>query len=179
MLVALRPDIGRCGPRVTRLPHAEEGTGVGAREEWSERQDLNLRRLGPKPSALARLSYAPTTGNEVSHKTTGAQSQFGAEQSRNPGRGASHSAYARLERWPSHGLKPSCLDPQPPSPFPGVSGPNADGHASRSCRQSALRRQRPNGLHPVKAHWRIGVCHAARRGRAGRRDDSQAAVQPW
>ena len=28
--------------------------------EWSERQDLNLRRLGPKPSALARLSYAPT-----------------------------------------------------------------------------------------------------------------------
>ncbi len=27
---------------------------------WSERQDLNLRRLGPKPSALARLSYAPT-----------------------------------------------------------------------------------------------------------------------
>ena len=28
--------------------------------EWSERQDSNLRRLGPKPSALARLSYAPT-----------------------------------------------------------------------------------------------------------------------
>ena len=27
--------------------------------KWSERQDLNLRRLGPKPSALARLSYAP------------------------------------------------------------------------------------------------------------------------
>ena len=32
---------------------------MGTREEWSERQDLNLRRLGPKPSALAKLSYAP------------------------------------------------------------------------------------------------------------------------
>src|SRR5438067_8464443 len=32
------------------------------RKKWSERQDLNLRRLGPKPSALARLSYAPTLG---------------------------------------------------------------------------------------------------------------------
>src|SRR3954463_5323657 len=31
-------------------------------KKWSERQDLNLRRLGPKPSALARLSYAPTLG---------------------------------------------------------------------------------------------------------------------
>jgi hypothetical protein len=30
------------------------------KKKWSERQDLNLRRLGPKPSALARLSYAPT-----------------------------------------------------------------------------------------------------------------------
>ena len=29
-------------------------------EKWSERQDSNLRRLGPKPSALARLSYAPS-----------------------------------------------------------------------------------------------------------------------
>ena len=28
--------------------------------KWSERQDSNLRRLGPKPSALARLSYAPS-----------------------------------------------------------------------------------------------------------------------
>jgi hypothetical protein len=27
--------------------------------KWSERQDLNLRRLAPKASALARLSYAP------------------------------------------------------------------------------------------------------------------------
>ena len=34
------------------------------RKEWSERQDLNLRRLGPKPSALARLSYAPVTKRE-------------------------------------------------------------------------------------------------------------------
>ena len=32
------------------------------KRKWSERQDSNLRRLGPKPSALARLSYAPTTG---------------------------------------------------------------------------------------------------------------------
>ena len=29
------------------------------RVKWSERQDLNLRRLAPKASALARLSYAP------------------------------------------------------------------------------------------------------------------------
>src|SRR5580692_7565349 len=38
-------------------------------KEWSERQDLNLRRLGPKPSALARLSYAPVTG--VDYPTIG------------------------------------------------------------------------------------------------------------
>jgi hypothetical protein len=36
-------------------------------QEWSERQDLNLRRLGPKPSALARLSYAPIAGQGISH----------------------------------------------------------------------------------------------------------------
>jgi hypothetical protein len=30
-----------------------------SRGKWSERQDLNLRRLAPKASALARLSYAP------------------------------------------------------------------------------------------------------------------------
>lgn len=30
-----------------------------SQEKWSERQDLNLRRLAPKASALARLSYAP------------------------------------------------------------------------------------------------------------------------
>jgi len=29
------------------------------KEEWSERQDSNLRLRGPKPRALARLSYAP------------------------------------------------------------------------------------------------------------------------
>jgi hypothetical protein len=40
------------------LCHGESKTG-----EWSERQDLNLRRLGPKPSALAWLSYAPTTAS--------------------------------------------------------------------------------------------------------------------
>jgi hypothetical protein len=32
-------------------------------KKWSERQDSNLRRLGPKPSALARLSYAPICRN--------------------------------------------------------------------------------------------------------------------
>jgi|HubBroStandDraft_5_1064220.scaffolds.fasta_scaffold345928_2 hypothetical protein len=37
-------------------------------EEWSERQDLNLRRLGPKPSALARLSYAPIR-EDCHHRT--------------------------------------------------------------------------------------------------------------
>ena len=31
-------------------------------EKWSERQDSNLRRLAPKASALARLSYAPDRG---------------------------------------------------------------------------------------------------------------------
>src|ERR1041384_4947697 len=31
-------------------------------ETKSGRQDLNLRPLGPKPSALARLSYAPGRG---------------------------------------------------------------------------------------------------------------------
>jgi hypothetical protein len=30
------------------------------KKKWSERQDLNLRRLAPKASALAKLSYAPT-----------------------------------------------------------------------------------------------------------------------
>src|SRR5437868_5584596 len=34
-----------------------ESKGV---KKWSERQDSNLRRLAPKASALARLSYAPT-----------------------------------------------------------------------------------------------------------------------
>jgi hypothetical protein len=29
--------------------------------KWSERQDSNLRLRGPKPRALARLSYAPIT----------------------------------------------------------------------------------------------------------------------
>src|SRR5438874_708471 len=29
------------------------------KRKWSERQDSNLRRLAPKASALARLSYAP------------------------------------------------------------------------------------------------------------------------
>ena len=41
------------------------------KKKWSERQDSNLRRLGPKPSALARLSYAPFTFQGV---TLGSQS---------------------------------------------------------------------------------------------------------
>ena len=56
---------------VTAKTRSREGAGVKGflgqprnysrtdGEKWSERQDLNLRRLGPKPSALARLSYAP------------------------------------------------------------------------------------------------------------------------
>jgi Phage integrase family len=32
--------------------------------KWSERQDLNLRRLAPKASALAKLSYAPICAHD-------------------------------------------------------------------------------------------------------------------
>ena len=46
-------DIGSKSLSVT-ASHAESKAG-----KWSERQDLNLRRLAPKASALARLSYAP------------------------------------------------------------------------------------------------------------------------
>jgi hypothetical protein len=47
-------DIGLKSLSVTAI-HA------GSQEEkWSERQDSNLRLRGPKPRALARLSYAPT-----------------------------------------------------------------------------------------------------------------------
>ena len=42
----------------------EAGSFFAWGKKWSERQDLDLRRLGPKPSALARLSYAPMTGTE-------------------------------------------------------------------------------------------------------------------
>ena len=34
--------------------------GESKEGKWSERQDSNLRLRGPKPRALARLSYAPT-----------------------------------------------------------------------------------------------------------------------
>ena len=33
--------------------------GQSKNEEWSERQDSNLRLRGPKPRALAKLSYVP------------------------------------------------------------------------------------------------------------------------
>ena len=41
-------------------------------KKWSERQDSNLRRLAPKASALARLSYAPTAAIMIARKTGGA-----------------------------------------------------------------------------------------------------------
>ena len=41
---------------------------VARKKNWSERQDSNLRRLAPKASALARLSYAPTTAPECPRK---------------------------------------------------------------------------------------------------------------
>src|SRR5688500_5894058 len=40
--------------------------GNSPKRKWSERQDSNLRRLAPKASALARLSYAPTKGGQYS-----------------------------------------------------------------------------------------------------------------
>lgn len=40
--------------------------------KWSERQDSNLRLRGPKPRALARLSYAPTQkANGLRHQADG------------------------------------------------------------------------------------------------------------
>ena len=39
------------------IPYAWEAQGDNWK--WSERQDSNLRRLAPKASALARLSYIP------------------------------------------------------------------------------------------------------------------------
>ncbi len=39
--------------------------------KWSERQDSNLRRLAPKASALARLSYAPIEGWLLSTREAG------------------------------------------------------------------------------------------------------------
>ena len=51
-----------CAPLVSAFSPAFSGV-----RWWSERQDLNLRRLGPKPSALARLSYAPMPEPRVSH----------------------------------------------------------------------------------------------------------------
>ena len=38
--------------------------GESKSEEWSERQDSNLRLRGPKPRALAKLSYAPTQAHD-------------------------------------------------------------------------------------------------------------------
>jgi hypothetical protein len=41
----------------------EENRYAVGKEKWSERQDSNLRLRGPKPRALARLSYAPSPTN--------------------------------------------------------------------------------------------------------------------
>ena len=54
----------RTKPSALRFAKDSDGMQKGG---WSERQDLNLRRLGPKPSALARLSYAPRTGEANIH----------------------------------------------------------------------------------------------------------------
>ena len=35
------------------------GHAPSKNEKWSERQDSNLRLRGPKPRALAKLSYVP------------------------------------------------------------------------------------------------------------------------
>src|SRR5262245_50156308 len=35
------------------------------KSKWSGREDLNLRLLGPEPSALARLSHAPTDDDDA------------------------------------------------------------------------------------------------------------------
>jgi hypothetical protein len=45
---------------ICAIVKGEKGSeGFPCKMKWSERQDLNLRRLAPKASALARLSYAP------------------------------------------------------------------------------------------------------------------------
>ena len=49
--------------------------------EWSERQDLNLRRLAPKASALARLSYAPTEGRSIFTLVNDCATEFDAQSS--------------------------------------------------------------------------------------------------
>src|SRR5213080_3872605 len=59
-----------CALSIKQAPGTEPG------REWSERQDLNLRRLGPKPSALARLSYAPTLRAGNIHKDSLSQRFF-------------------------------------------------------------------------------------------------------
>lgn len=53
----LTVDIGLKSLSVTEIPAESQGG------KWSERQDSNLRLRGPKPRALARLSYAPMPAN--------------------------------------------------------------------------------------------------------------------
>jgi hypothetical protein len=61
-----------CAGRQVGRQKTALGRLIFQRKRWSERQDLNLRRLGPKPSALARLSYAPIklTGEQASTSLT-------------------------------------------------------------------------------------------------------------
>ena len=67
--------INRLEPKVQSCIHTsgrrQDLIVSGRQKKWSERQDLNLRRLGPKPSALARLSYAPNAGAEIFTEVTG------------------------------------------------------------------------------------------------------------
>ena len=90
--------------------------------EWSERQDLNLRRLGPKPSALARLSYAPITEPALSHIPAlvqrilwrSAKGEMGlteAEVLRRPpcgavGRGHASGRMGKMKAYPGFSSKP-------------------------------------------------------------------------
>ena len=57
--------------RTAQRAHSDRASPIGKsgpnlrletpKRKWSERQDSNLRLRGPKPRALARLSYAPIT----------------------------------------------------------------------------------------------------------------------
>jgi hypothetical protein len=47
-------------PEKEETPTSFEEIGVSCTKKWSGRLDLNQRLLGPEPSALAKLSHAPT-----------------------------------------------------------------------------------------------------------------------
>src|SRR5690348_5511170 len=70
-----QPDVIRAAQEAHALYSIERGK-TPRKQKWSERQDLNLRRLAPKASALARLSYAPTRWNAIIHNGRTAQRFF-------------------------------------------------------------------------------------------------------